>query len=154
MKSWVLKLLGVIVVWSSLQTTYANEITQSSIMLSKDIEWGYLNPLRGDKSPAATDLWGDRTKNTATGMLVKFNKGFASPPHIHNISYRGIVIEGLMHNDDPSELESAVSMPAGSYFSSKGDFSHNIKTLENSTLYIRTNNAITIDFQQSLHDGK
>ncbi|MBU2869133.1 DUF4437 domain-containing protein [Colwellia sp. E2M01] len=75
---------------------------QTTVISSEDINWGYLNPLRGDQSPGAADLWGDRTKNTATGMLVKFNKGFSSPPHIHNISYRGIVIEGLMHNDDPT----------------------------------------------------
>ena len=24
-----------------------------------DVEWGYLNPARGDKSPSAADLWGD-----------------------------------------------------------------------------------------------
>ncbi|MDO6693334.1 DUF4437 domain-containing protein [Aliiglaciecola sp. 3_MG-2023] len=75
---------------------------QSKVIDAAEIKWGYLNPLRGDKSPGAADLWGDRTKNVATGMLVKFNKGFSSPPHIHNISYRGIVIQGLMHNDDPN----------------------------------------------------
>ncbi|WP_448249737.1 DUF4437 domain-containing protein [Thalassotalea agariperforans] len=77
-------------------------VKQSKVLTTETLKWGYLNPLRGDKSPGATDLWGDRTKNIATGMLVKFNKGFLSPPHIHNISYRGIVIQGLMHNDDPT----------------------------------------------------
>ncbi|WP_095497303.1 DUF4437 domain-containing protein [Paraferrimonas haliotis] len=73
-----------------------------TVIASNDIEWGLLNPLRGDASPRAANLWGDRSKDVATGMLVKFNKGFSSPPHIHNISYRGVVIKGLMHNDDPS----------------------------------------------------
>lgn len=75
--------------------------SETTLITSEDIQWGLLNPARGDASPRAANLWGDRTKNTATGMLVKFNKGFSSPPHIHNISYRGVVIEGLIHNDDP-----------------------------------------------------
>ena len=79
-----------------------------------NIDWGMLNPARGAASPKAFDLWGDRTKDEATGMLVKFNKGFTSPPHIHNISYRGVVIEGLMHNDDPGAIESW--LPVGSYW--------------------------------------
>ncbi|MCV2885066.1 DUF4437 domain-containing protein [Aestuariibacter sp. AA17] len=74
---------------------------QVDIITVDQLKWGYLNPLRGEKSPGAVDLWGDRTKNVATGMLVRFNKGFSSPPHIHNITYRGIVIHGAMHNDDP-----------------------------------------------------
>lgn len=80
-------------------SAYAGE---HNIISKSDIQWGLLNPARGDSSPKAAYLWGDRNKNVATGMPVKFEKGFSSPPHIHNISYRGIVIEGLMHNDDPS----------------------------------------------------
>ena len=73
----------------------------SKVVSFDEVQWGYLNPLRGDKSPGAADLWGDRTAQQATGMLVRFNKGFSSPPHIHNVSYRGVVIKGLLHNDDP-----------------------------------------------------
>lgn len=69
------------------------------------VQWGYLNPLRGELSPKAADLWGSRTQAGAAGVLVGFDKGFASPPHIHNVSYRGIVIEGLVHNDDPKANE-------------------------------------------------
>ena len=79
---------------------YAEEPT-SKVVSFDEVQWGYLNPLRGDKSPGAADLWGDRTAQQATGMLVRFNKGFSSPPHIHNVSYRGVVIKGLLHNDDP-----------------------------------------------------
>lgn len=50
----------------------------------------------------------------ATGFLVKFKDGFSSPPHIHNITYRGIVISGQVHNDDPEAAE--MWMPAGSYW--------------------------------------
>ena len=47
----------------------------------------------------------------ASGFLVKFNKGFSSPPHIHNITYRGVVIKGLLHNDDENAEEQW--LPAG-----------------------------------------
>jgi hypothetical protein len=92
------------------------------IIATDNIEWGLLNPLRGDESPRAADLWGDRTEDTATGMLVKFKKGLASPPHIHNISYRGVVIEGLMHNDDPSTAKTW--LPVGSFWTQSAGESH------------------------------
>nr|WP_211242461.1 DUF4437 domain-containing protein [Cobetia crustatorum] len=95
--SFSLALLGLSVAFTIMTTqaddhstlTLTNEVVQHS-----DIDWGYLNPLRGDQSPAAGDLWGDRTKDGASGFLVKFNEGFSSPPHIHNITYRGVVIQG------------------------------------------------------------
>ncbi|HAO16728.1 MAG TPA: hypothetical protein DCQ38_03885 [Alteromonas macleodii] len=95
---------------------------QDKVIAVKDAEWGYLNPARGDKSPGAADLWGDRTKDTATGMLVRFNKGFESPPHIHNITYRGIVIEGEMHNDDPNAAK--MWMPTGSFWTQPAGEDH------------------------------
>lgn len=93
-----------------------------AVIAAEDIRWGLLNPLRGEASPKAADLWGDRTKNKATGMLVKFNKGFSSPPHIHNITYRGIVIEGLMHNDDPGAHK--MWLPVGSFWTQPAGESH------------------------------
>ena len=99
-----------------------NTEINSNVVQADEIKWGYLNPLRGDKSPGAAELWGDRTKDMATGMLVKFNKGFSSPPHIHNISYRGIVIEGLMHNDDPNAAE--MWMPQGSFWTQPAGEDH------------------------------
>ncbi len=92
------------------------------IVAADQIEWGLLNPLRGDVTPRAADLWGDRTKDTATGMLVKFKKGFSSPPHIHNITYRGVVIEGLMHNDDPAAKK--MWLPTGSFWTQPAGESH------------------------------
>ncbi|ABG39964.1 hypothetical protein Patl_1441 [Paraglaciecola sp. T6c] len=102
-------------------STFAQE-SRSKVVAASDIKWGYLNPLRGDKSPGAADLWGDRTADTATGMLVRFNKGFESPPHIHNITYRGIVIEGQMHNDDPKAEK--MWMPAGSFWTQPAGEDH------------------------------
>lgn len=60
-----------------------------------------LNPLRGDLSPKAGVLWGDIKQDVPTGTLIEFVDGFSSPPHIHNITYRAVVISGEVHNDDP-----------------------------------------------------
>lgn len=94
----------------------------SEVVQQSDIDWGYLNPLRGDQSPAAGDLWGDRTKDGASGFLVKFNEGFSSPPHIHNITYRGVVIQGEVHNDDKNADEQW--LPAGSFWIQPAGESH------------------------------
>ena len=109
-----ISVIGVLLLVISGMTSQASEMPkQSHVKAANDLDWGYLNPLRGDKSPGATDLWGDRTQNMATGMLVKFNLGFSSPPHIHNITYRGLVIDGLVHDDDPTA--EAMWLPAGSF---------------------------------------
>tara|TARA_R100000027_G_C2248410_1_gene93787 strand:- start:1872 stop:2558 length:687 start_codon:yes stop_codon:yes gene_type:complete len=62
----------------------------------------------------AGTLWGDREGSEPTGFLLKPPPEFASPPHIHNISYRGVVIEGVIHNDDTNAKE--MWMPAGSFW--------------------------------------
>ena len=94
-------------------SSHAAEQTHE-VVLASEVEWTPLNPLRGDKSPKAGTLWGDRKGPAATGFLVKFADGFSSPPHIHNITYRGVVIRGLVHNDDPDA--SKMWMPAGSFW--------------------------------------
>lgn len=74
----------------------------SKVVLTSEVKWEQLNPARGDKSPKAGTLWGDRKGTGPTGFLLKPVDGFESPPHIHNVSYRGVVISGLIHNDDPN----------------------------------------------------
>ncbi|WKN29817.1 DUF4437 domain-containing protein [Porifericola rhodea] len=85
-------------------TSESHNITavSHSLVLASDIKWEPLNPARGDQSPRAGTLWGDRNGSEPTGFLVKFAEGFSSPPHIHNITYKGVVIHGLIHNDDPT----------------------------------------------------
>ncbi len=84
------------------------------IVPASEVEWQKLNPARGDKSPQAATLWGDRSGEVPTGFLAKFVDGFSSPPHIHNATYRAVVLEGLIHNDDPdAEL---MWMPPGSFW--------------------------------------
>lgn len=112
-----------------------DKIRQSTVITSDKLTWGYLNPLRGDKSPGAANLWGDRNKDASTGMLVKFKKGFSSPPHIHNISYRGVVIEGEVHNDDP--LAEKMWMPKGSFWTQPAGENHiTAANAENNLIYL------------------
>lgn len=85
-----------------------------TVVPASEVEWSPLNPARGDKGPKAGNLWGDRTGAGAAGFLVEFVDGFESPPHVHNVSYRGVVISGLVHNDDPGAAE--MWLPAGSYW--------------------------------------
>ena len=73
----------------------------SEVVSRSDVKFQPLNPARGDNSPKAGILWGDIKADVPSGFLVTFVDGFASPPHIHNITYRAVVIGGLIHNDDP-----------------------------------------------------
>jgi len=86
----------------------------AKVMVPENVQWGPLNAARGDASPRAGNLWGDRTMQGASGFLIRFEEGFSSPPHIHNITYRGLVIEGLVHNDDPAAAK--MWLPAGSFW--------------------------------------
>jgi hypothetical protein len=67
------------------------------VVLTSEVEWEKLNPARGDKSPQAATLWGDRKGTVSTGFLAKLVDGFSSPPHIHNATYRAVVISGSIH---------------------------------------------------------
>lgn len=71
------------------------------ILPAREAEWDQLNPARGDASPRAATLWGDRSGSGPTGFLLRFKDGFSSPPHIHNVSYRAVVLRGRIHNDHP-----------------------------------------------------
>ncbi|MEO1626512.1 MAG: DUF4437 domain-containing protein [Bacteroidota bacterium] len=84
------------------------------VTLSSEIKWEKLNPARGDKSPQAGTVWGNRKGEEATGFLAKFVDGFSSPPHIHNVTYRAVVIKGLVHNDDQNAEK--MWMPPGSFW--------------------------------------
>lgn len=110
-------------IYANAQTPTTDAVkSKNEVVTADNVEWGWLNPLRGDKSPAAGKLWGDRTKNGPAGFLVKFKKGFSSPAHIHNITYRGVVIKGLLHNDD--ENAEKQWLPAGSYWQQPAGEAH------------------------------
>ena len=86
---------------SKIEDPVTIENPTNKVLLSSEIIWEKLNPARGDKSPQAGTIWGDRNGMEATGFLAKFIDGFSSPPHIHNVTYRAVVIKGTVHNDDP-----------------------------------------------------
>ena len=94
----------------------------SKVVLASEVKWRQLNPARGDKSPRAGILWGDITKDVASGVLLKFADGFSSPPHIHNITYRAVVISGAIHNDDPKAER--MWMGPGSFWTQPAGESH------------------------------
>lgn len=84
----------------------------NQIGLINDLKFIPLNPDRGDKAPQAGAIYGNIREKVATGYIGKFKNGFTSPPHIHNITYRAIVMNGEMHNDD--ENAPVMWMPSGS----------------------------------------
>ncbi len=94
----------------------------NKVLLSSEVNWEKLNPARGDQSPQAGTIWGDRKGNVATGFLAKFVDGFSSPPHIHNVTYRAVVIKGLVHNDDPNAEN--MWMKSGSFWTQPVGESH------------------------------
>lgn len=107
---------------SSETTSVAITNPTNKIRTAATLNWEKLNPARGDKSPQAADIWGDRKSDSPTGFLVKFVDGFSSPPHIHNVTYRAVVINGLVHNDDPAAEK--MWMPPGSFWTQPAGESH------------------------------
>lgn len=104
------------------------------VVLASDVKWQELNPRRGDKSPQAATLWGDRNGKEATGFLVRFIDGFSSPPHIHNVTYRGVVIEGRVHNDDPQAKP--MWLPASSFWTQPAGEAHITSARGSTVAYI------------------
>lgn len=104
------------------------------IVKAADIQWQPLNPARGDQGPKAGTLWGDQTRNGSSGFLVKFIDGFSSPPHIHNVTYRGVVIQGRAHNDDPDA--EPMWMPTGSFWTQPAGEPHITSALGETIAFI------------------
>lgn len=126
--SYIRSHLGSISLFSTLaymslfSITHAEEIAQPRIIMADQVSYQPLNPARGDKSPQSGVLWGDIRQNLPTGTLIKFRDGFSSPPHIHNITYRGVVIRGEIHNDDPKAEK--MWMDAGSFWTQPAGENH------------------------------
>ncbi|MEM7621171.1 MAG: DUF4437 domain-containing protein [Pseudomonadota bacterium] len=130
--------LSVIIFWASAQAISKDTdkkqkaVPTYKVIPKSEIKWQQLNPLRGDKSPQAGTLWGDRIGPGPAGFILKPIDGFRSPPHIHNIAYRGVVISGLLHNDDPSAED--MWMPTGSFWTQPAGGIHITAAKGNNTL--------------------
>lgn len=127
----------------------------NKIGLSSDINWEQMNPARGDKSPLAGTIWGNRKAEVPTGYIGKFVDGFSSPPHIHNVTYRAIVMKGLIHNDDP-EAEN-MWMPVGSFWTQPAGESHITSAKGEGTMaYIEIDNGpyLVKPTTESFDDGE
>lgn len=94
----------------------------TQVTVASDLDWQALNPARGDASPLAANVWGDRAEPGPTGFVVRFVDGFSSPPHIHNVTYRGVVLNGMIHNDDPDAA--AMWMQPGSFWTQPAGEAH------------------------------
>jgi len=104
--SILVALVGELALLASCETSEQSPLSQAQLdsvrVVTPDVvDYVPLNPARGDASPQAGVLWGDIREDLPSGVLLKFAEGFSSPPHIHNITYRAIVISGEIHNDDP-----------------------------------------------------
>ena len=86
----------------------------TELVKRSDVEFIPLSPARGELSPKTGRLWGDIRADVPSGVLVTFADGFQSPPHIHNITYRAVVISVVVHNDDPGAEK--MWMEAGSFW--------------------------------------
>ena len=115
-------LISALMVAGMATTVTAQAEPTSEVVLRSDITFQPLNPLRGDASPKAGVVWGDIKKDIPTGVFLEFADGFSSPPHIHNITYRAVVISGAVHNDDPKAEN--MWMGPGSFWTQPAGESH------------------------------
>lgn len=79
----------------------------SQVVSVSEVDWEQSDPERGDQSPKAATLWGDRNGLARAAFLLKPVDEFSSPPHIHTADYHGVVISGAIHDGEPSAKDLA-----------------------------------------------
>ena len=134
-------------------SSYADGSTE--VVSASEVEWEQLNPARGDASPQAGTLWGDRNGTVPTGFLAKFVDGFSSPPHIHPVTYRAVVISGSIHNDDPDAAK--MWMPPGSFWTQpKGEVHITAAKGENNIALVEIDKApyLVRSFKEAYDSGE
>lgn len=118
------KVLSITLLMTALNSpvVFADTEAQAEVVLRSELEFIPLNPARGEAAPQAGVLWGDIRKDVPSGVLLKFAPGFSSPPHIHNITYRAVVISGALYNGD--ENAAKMWMGPGSYWNQPAGAPH------------------------------
>ena len=119
---------------------------ETKVTTAEDINWGYLNAARGDKSPGAADLWGDRTKDTATGMLVRFNKGIEGSITSSGDEFKAVVIQGSLSYIDENK-SNARTLNAGSYVASSTPAKHRLRNIsdDETIVYVRASSKYQVN---------
>lgn len=83
------------------------------------------------------------TKDKLKGYLVKFVKGKEGHIFTTATDFKSVIIRGKVDYDSKN-TDTAVTLKPGSFFSSKGPFSHNISANDETVLYIRANDTVSI----------
>ena len=108
--------------WGCASGESEGRASAADVVSRSQVEFQPLNPARGNAGPQAGVLWGDIRADVPSGAVIVFADGFSSPPHIHNVTYRGVVISGRVHNDDPDAA--IMWMESGSFWTQPAGESH------------------------------
>lgn len=108
----IITLLSLLFIFSCAHRS--KKVEDVKIISSTDLKWREFNYLKKDKSLLAANLWGDFKGDKSAGFLIRYPEGFISTSHTHDVSYRGIVIDGQIHSGDPKA--SKLWMPNSSYW--------------------------------------
>ena len=111
-------------------TTPPADATELTVITAENIEWGLLNPLRGDASPRAAALWG--TSDTAHGSLLKLPASFRGI--LYNTgTVKAVVVSGNMQLDNNVTV---VNLTPSSFFAAGSPADLVISASEETVLYI------------------
>lgn len=90
----------------------------------------------------AASAYGDMSKG-AHGTFVKMPAGFISEIHTHTGAYWGVVISGVGVNGAPGSED--VPLPAGSYWSQKGNERHVTKCISSNECIFFISQSVKFD---------
>ena len=85
-------------------------------------------------------LWGHLEGDQPNGTFIKLPAGFKGKLHSTASTFRAVVIQGQIQYSETEAKTTAKNLVPGSYFGSKGDWTHHITADEDqeTILYIRS----------------
>ena len=94
--------------------------------------------------PEIAYLWGSQEEGKSNGSFVKLHEGFVGTIYAHGSNFRAVVISGQLQYHGMANQ----SLEPGSYFSSNGEYLHNIASGETEvTIYVRTDGVFEVKAQ-------